>query len=94
MLYFRITKLIYMQIILDDISNFMQSDLFKEMHIVNTIRHEIGWDTALNVEAVVTINRPYYIAYKLCKCGSLLQYLEANSSFEFSTKSAVNIQFL
>uniref|UniRef100_A0A914ZE26 Protein kinase domain-containing protein n=1 Tax=Parascaris univalens TaxID=6257 RepID=A0A914ZE26_PARUN len=63
--------------------------IYREMHIVNTIRHEIGWDTALNVEAVVTINRPYYIAYKLCKCGSLLQYLEANSSFDFSTKSAI-----
>ncbi|KHN82292.1 Tyrosine-protein kinase FRK [Toxocara canis] len=63
--------------------------IYREMHIVNTIRHEIGWDTALNVEAVVTISRPYYIAYKFCSCGSLLEYLKANSSLDFLTKAMI-----
>uniref|UniRef100_A0A0M3JXJ2 Non-specific protein-tyrosine kinase n=1 Tax=Anisakis simplex TaxID=6269 RepID=A0A0M3JXJ2_ANISI len=55
---------------LKDYSIGVFDDIYREMHIVNTIRHQIGWDTALNVEAVITLSKPYYIAYKMCKCGS------------------------
>uniref|UniRef100_A0A915PRY1 Protein kinase domain-containing protein n=1 Tax=Setaria digitata TaxID=48799 RepID=A0A915PRY1_9BILA len=61
---------------MDEYTATVLDNIFMELHIVNTIRHQIGAHTALSVEAIMVISRPYYIAYALCRKGSLLQYLE------------------
>lgn len=61
------------------------------MHIISTIRHQIGPKTALNVEAIMVISRPYYIAYTLCKEGSLVQYLAMNT---ISMDVRIKVHFL
>uniref|UniRef100_A0A0R3RHK6 Protein kinase domain-containing protein n=1 Tax=Elaeophora elaphi TaxID=1147741 RepID=A0A0R3RHK6_9BILA len=54
-------------------------DIFRELHIICTIRHEIGPQTVVNIEAIMVFGRPYYIAYALCKKGSLVQHLAQNN---------------
>ncbi|VIP00129.1 Uncharacterized protein BM_BM8780 [Brugia malayi] len=64
---------------MDDCTAAILDDLFRELHIVCTIRHQIGPKTAICIEALMVFGRPYYIAYGLCKKGSLVQYLEMNT---------------
>ncbi|VBB26558.1 unnamed protein product [Acanthocheilonema viteae] len=63
---------------MDECTAAMLDDIFRELHIVSTIRHEIGPETVVNIEAIMVFGRPYYIAYMLCKKGSLVQYLTKN----------------
>ncbi|CAG9529644.1 unnamed protein product [Cercopithifilaria johnstoni] len=64
---------------MDDCTATVLDDIFREMHIISTIRHQIGPQTVVNVEAIMVFGRPYYIAYALCKKGSLVEYLEKNT---------------
>uniref|UniRef100_A0A7E4WE11 Protein kinase domain-containing protein n=1 Tax=Panagrellus redivivus TaxID=6233 RepID=A0A7E4WE11_PANRE len=50
--------------------------IFREMHIVQTIRFKIGLNTVVNIEGIVTVQKPFHVCYKLCSEGCLLQYLE------------------
>lgn len=50
--------------------------IYRELHIVHTVRFKLGWDTALKVEGIMACpNRPLYVVYKYCEYGSLKQYL-------------------
>ncbi|EFO26057.1 hypothetical protein LOAG_02420 [Loa loa] len=64
---------------MDDCTAAVLDDIFRELHIVSTIRHQIGSESVVSVEAIMVFGRPYSIAYALCKKGSLLQYLEKNT---------------
>ena len=50
--------------------------IYRELHIVHTVRFKLGWDTALKVEGIMASpNRPLCVVYKFCERGSLKQYL-------------------
>ncbi|VDN03050.1 unnamed protein product [Thelazia callipaeda] len=73
---------------MDEYSVDVLDNLFRELHVVSSIRHALGPNKAISVEAVMVSSPPYSIAYGLCKKGSLLQYLEKNN---ISMKSKVQI---
>ncbi|VIO88229.1 Uncharacterized protein BM_BM14739 [Brugia malayi] len=64
---------------MDDCTAAIFHDLFRELHIVCTFRHQIRPKTAISIEAHMVFGRPYYIVYGLCEKGSLVQYLEMNT---------------
>uniref|UniRef100_A0AC34RCX7 Protein kinase domain-containing protein n=1 Tax=Panagrolaimus sp. JU765 TaxID=591449 RepID=A0AC34RCX7_9BILA len=51
--------------------------IVREMHIVQTIRYKIGWNTVVNVEGICTVQKPFHILYRVCSEGCLSQYLTA-----------------
>lgn len=52
--------------------------IVREMHIVQTIRFKIGVNTVVNVEGIVTVQKPFHVLYKVCSEGSLMEYLKAH----------------
>ncbi|TKR64294.1 hypothetical protein L596_024856 [Steinernema carpocapsae] len=75
---------------LDEYNEEVLDQIYREMHIVNTIRHKIGWNTVLNIEAIMCIKKPYVICYKLCKGGSLMQFFETHKDeSDVNTKLAI-----
>ncbi|CAD5218728.1 unnamed protein product [Bursaphelenchus okinawaensis] len=62
--------------------------IFHELHIVQIIRHTIGWDTVVNVGGVYVFKKPYSIVYTECDGGSLLDYFKQK---EHSEKDKVAI---
>ncbi|KAK0406938.1 hypothetical protein QR680_018901 [Steinernema hermaphroditum] len=75
---------------LDEYNEEVLDQIYREMHIVNTLRHKIGWNTALNIEGICTIRKPYVICYKFCKGGALMQYIDEHKN-EIDVKARLTI---
>uniref|UniRef100_A0AC34FHP1 Tyrosine-protein kinase n=1 Tax=Panagrolaimus sp. ES5 TaxID=591445 RepID=A0AC34FHP1_9BILA len=68
--------------------------IVREMHIVQTIRFKLGVNTVVNIEGIVTVQKPFHVLYKVCSEGSLLEYLKAHSEDVKSKEKLLLLQDL